>query len=441
MLSIKRLLLSGALMASLILGGCAVEPEVKPSNEAIIPVAEKPVDNNLTEDQVREDFDYLWKILSENYPFFELNKRVNNIDFLAQKELYWQQVSQAKTRDDLYELLCQVLKELHNDHTTLLSKKNDSFERNYYYGLLRPLTEEDKQLPYFKFIMDVFGAEESLNYYGKLPENPDMSQPESLKIGNYSDVNNVLVSSFNDNKIQYIRIDSFSYYYFKRDFKYIYDYIKNNKQAEAMIIDIRNNGGGYAKFWSELFVEPNVDKIYSKTNFLLFRDGAYNETYMKGYRDYMAETIYPIQNLDKNNFSKAQNEVFTEFKSYFREDENYMPANSTGFKGKIYLLIGPGVYSAAEKFANFSKYTGFATLIGQKTGGDGLTRTPIFYTLPNSGIIGKYAYIYGMNANGEANEEYRTEPDYKLENIEQPVDLKKDPCINQVLELEKKRKK
>lgn len=440
-MSFKKLLLLGALILPLLLGACAVKTEEKKTNEVAVQTTEKPVDNHLTAEAVREDFDYLWQILSENYPFFELNKRVNGVDFLAQKELYWQQVSQSKTRDELYEALSQVLKELHNDHTTLLSKKNDSFERNYYYGLLRPLTEEDKQLPYFKFIMDVFGAEESLNYYGKLPENPDMSQPESLKIGNYSDINNVLASSFNDNKILYIRIDSFSYYYYKRDFKYIYDYIKNNQQAEAMIIDIRNNGGGYANFWSELFVEPNVDKIYSKTNFLLFRDGAYNAAYMKGYRDYMGETIYPIQNLDKNNFSKAQKEVFTQFESYFREDENYMPANSTGFKGKVYLLTGPGVYSAAEKFANFSKYTGFATLVGQTTGGDGLTRTAIFYTLPNSGIIGKYAYIYGMNANGEANEEFKTEPDYKLENIEQPADLKKDPCIIKVLELEKKRKK
>ena len=72
----------------------------------------------------------------------------------------------------------------------------------------------------------------------------------------------------------------------------------------------------------------------------------------------------------------------------------------TAFSGKIWLLVDEGVYSSSEALAAFSKSTGFATLVGTQTGGDGLGMDPVFMVLPNSGLIVRYSALYGLNPDG-----------------------------------------
>ncbi len=43
---------------------------------------------------------------------------------------------------------------------------------------------------------------------------------------------------------------------------------------------------------------------------------------------------------------------------------------------RVWLLVSQKVYSSSEAFAVFSKTTGYATLVGERTGGDGLGITP-----------------------------------------------------------------
>lgn len=41
-------------------------------------------------------------------------------------------------------------------------------------------------------------------------------------------------------------------------------------------------------------------------------------------------------------------------------------------KGKLWMLVNENVYSSSEYAAMFTKATGFATLVGRTTGGDGI---------------------------------------------------------------------
>lgn len=428
----------------LFLSGCArdtgssVQKPLEPKQNLTV----KTVNESLSIEEVQEDFEYLWQLLSENYPFFEVNKRLNGVDFLNNKEKYWASVKQAKTKDELYFAISNMLLDLNNSHVNLFSRDNQSAVRNYFYGVTKLSTADGNAYKkYYDVVLEPFKAEKSIEYYGELPENPDLGVPDSLKINGMENNRSVLVSSFKDNKILYVRVDSFSTVFLERDYPYIYDFISNHKEAEALIIDIRNNGGGNPGYWGRVFVEPIIDKPISRTNYLLFKQGEYNMKYINALKSVYYETLFPISTLDKNNFKNAKEEVFRDFETFYREEDGYLPTNSYGFKGKVYLLIGPTVFSASEKFASFSKETGFATLVGQKTGGDGITRTPLYFVLPNSGILGRYPYIYGMNSRGEANEEVKTEPDYLVEDISQPTDLNKDSCILKVLELENERKK
>jgi C-terminal processing protease CtpA/Prc len=137
----------------------------------------------------------------------------------------------------------------------------------------------------------------------------------------------------------------------------------------------------------------------------------------------------------------VQEEAFKEFDMYIKFKGEYLPKNSVGFKGKIYVLTSSNVYSAAEGFSVFCKDSGFATLVGERTGGDGIGGDPMLFCLPNSGILGRYPVYYGMNAQGVLNEEFKTAPDYqvdyKFDSKSEITDLSLDPCIQAVIKLEK----
>ena len=70
-----------------------------------------------------------------------------------------------------------------------------------------------------------------------------------------------------------------------------------------------------------------------------------------------------------------------------------------------------GVFSAAEGFANFMKYSNTATLIGQSTGGDGITLGVINSVMPKSGFVFTYTNTLGYDPAGKINEENPTSPD------------------------------
>jgi hypothetical protein len=92
------------------------------------------------------------------------------------------------------------------------------------------------------------------------------------------------------------------------------------------------------------------------------------------------------------------------------------------YDGNIYLLIDEGVYSASENFAVFCKTTGFATVVGRNSGGDGIGLAPMLVALPYSGLLLQYCTLYGMNPDGSNNEEFGTTPDYISEAGETPLD-------------------
>lgn len=78
----------------------------------------------------------------------------------------------------------------------------------------------------------------------------------------------------------------------------------------------------------------------------------------------------------------------------------FEPAPSP-YPGKIWVLVDEGVYSASENFAAFCKNTGFATLVGEPTGGDGGIADPMLFALPESGLVVRFSVFYGLNADGQ----------------------------------------
>jgi len=76
------------------------------------------------------------------------------------------------------------------------------------------------------------------------------------------------------------------------------------------------------------------------------------------------------------------------------------------------MLIDAGCFSAASMVAEFYKNTGFATLVGEPTGG--AIPSPsgsAFFVLPNTGIVIRYDPTLVVNRHGKPLE-YGTQPHY-----------------------------
>ena len=128
-------------------------------------------------------------------------------------------------------------------------------------------------------------------------------------------------------------------------------------------------------------------------------------------------------------------ELKDSFKYYYKTKKSINPKDSIGFNGRIYLLVDKGVYSSSEMFAVFSKNTGFATLIGETTGGDGIATNPLLCVLPNSGYIFRFSVVMGLNHDGTCNEEFKTRPDIEVD-AKKRIPLSYDSAIQKVIEIE-----
>ncbi|WP_229696208.1 S41 family peptidase [Paenibacillus albidus] len=127
-------------------------------------------------------------------------------------------------------------------------------------------------------------------------------------------------------------------------------------------------------------------------------------------------------------------EASTQFQSYSKWENNIVPFHPVGFKGKIFLLVDSRVYSAAEGFAVFAKNTNFATLVGARTGGDGIGIDPLLLALPHSGYVASFSFSMGLVSDGSCNEETKTLPDVEVDpDASRP--LLDQPAVRRVLEL------
>ena len=70
---------------------------------------------------------------------------------------------------------------------------------------------------------------------------------------------------------------------------------------------------------------------------------------------------------------------------------------------KVYILTSDKVFSASESFVQFAKEQGYATLVGDTTGGAGGGIDPLMVELPNTHIL--------FRLESAAHLPYNTEPD------------------------------
>ncbi|MDC1162091.1 S41 family peptidase [Tenacibaculum sp.] len=168
---------------------------------------------------------------------------------------------------------------------------------------------------------------------------------------------------------------------FKSELKVIFKKMKR-KKVEHLIIDIRQNQGGYPlnsiNAFSYIANQPFKQKLATHVITASLPEEKFSQNLVNGYT---YKTFF-------NKYYKRSSKKDNKWILMTDENEKVMVPNKKGFKGKTYVLIGGKTFSAGSSFALFCKNQGI-TLIGEETGGGYYTQTggyPIIYTLPNSKI-------------------------------------------------------
>ena len=206
-----------------------------------------------------------------------------------------------------------------------------------------------------------------------------------------------------------------------------------------LIIDVRFNQGGSYIPWMKNIILPLAKKEMSGHFYLAYRKGKYVQLFKEH-----SELTKPVS---KEVFSELPPEVKTEDYEIYEFFWTAVPPNKVivneeiieveqieeiKFKGEISLFVGTPTFSATDALALFCKETGFATLYGTHTGGDGISCSPIFVVLPNSKLVIKFTPAMGIDYLGQSNEEVKVEPnvyyDSKLEDENELI----NHVINQI---------
>ena len=368
----------------------------------------------LTSEEKIQDFEYMYNILKDNYAFFWVNERMYNIDWLSNKDEYTQRIKNTNTDEEFIQELNNILGDLNNGHTNVISL--NKFE--WYYSIYGAKNSWKGNKPWGKILNEPL----VLNRY-----KFDKSKKKVIESGQYGAssepafTKKILIPE----KVAYLGITSMDGNRIEEDGKLIKEFYKEIKDYEKLIIDIRNNGGGNDYYWKRNVIEPLARETISVDNYIFTR-GDYSKIFYKA----RGIRLKNIENLDKKLIAKMPDEI-DKFDNYYISNISIKPKDPINFKGKIYLLVNNGVYSSSEGFASFCKTSGFATLVGETTGGDGIGIDPLLFSLPNSGYVIRFASLLGLDGNFNINDEIKTIPDIIIDN---PVQLMHIPETDKAIQ-------
>lgn len=367
---------------------------------------------NLSKEDYIEDFNFAYNTLKEHYPFFEVNKKLYGIDWLANKEKYEAYIAESKNDADFFTRMTYVLGELHNWHTHLMPTE---LGIDYYISY--------KYYPIFWWRHDIAKMYEKDNVRRRYNINNETVKKyvaENMKSDdevNKTYSKNLMTENIIKDKLAYIRIKSLiGDQYINQDKDIIINYLNEIKDYPFLIIDIRGNGGGDSGYWQNFLLPKIVDKKYETKNYLFIKLGKLYEKIFRQERfDNDIKTF-----LDNSSFSDDVKKILSNFDGYTTWNMSVEPSeDSIHFKGKIYLLVDNGVYSSAEMLASFCKETKLATLVGSRTAGDGIGFDPMQVDLPNTAFVMRFSNVMGVTESGSINELDQTMPDIIVQESEE----------------------
>ena len=215
--------------------------------------------------------------------------------------------------------------------------------------------------------------------------------------------------------LAYIKVDSFGYKYNSDVFNKICDV----SSYENIIIDVRNNGGGYVNFWTDTLYTPFFKDNLEYCSNTFFTDSKYS--YEKRFGWFGGEladkfcniSVLPTKDVPPQiaNLGDYNYLCYTDKYEISGTADLEIPENR-----RIYLLVNDFTCSAADSFTAFFQQNNLATIVGTQTSGEGNIAGVCKYLLPNSLICLRYTPYMALNNSEKINNLYGTQPDYFVNN-------------------------
>lgn len=268
----------------------------------------------------KENFEYFFKTFEENYALFE----VKNIDWKELHSYYVKKVDENTTDEELFNIFQEILYKFDDKHSYIY-RFNEIFFSGYNFPSLNylDLLTFDFRVPTNDFSLKLIkrkylkkGYEQSLRIYSLLPP-----------IG----IRNIFTTGWLSDSVAYIHITEMSNKS-EKVHQAINDFFKKYGSAQAFVIDIRDNIGGYSMPVKEL-AERFTDKKH----------------------------LYAISRL------RNSDNIYS-----YQEPENWIiePRSGGNYSNRpVAILTNRNTQSAAELFTLMMKTLPNVTLIGDTTAG------------------------------------------------------------------------
>lgn len=205
-----------------------------------------------------------------------------------------------------------------------------------------------------------------------------------------------------------------------------------------LIVDLRNNGGGWDVQGSELFT-------------YFAKDTTPVRYYQRKHSIVDTSEYFRFSDLSPEDIANAKKELIREKDGTFTLSEDYnldlklQYPKPNRFKGNVYFLINGGTGSSASEFTAVAYSHRLGTFIGEESGGayEGDNGGSfLHFELPNSGIsIGSVLIYYNNGVKPRELKGRGVIPDYPVETTLDDLLEAKDPVMAFALELIKKDKR
>ncbi|MGS2725269.1 S41 family peptidase [Psychroserpens sp. BH13MA-6] len=233
-------------------------------------------------------------------------------------------------------------------------------------------------------------------------------------------LNQLLFRQYED-QIAYIKIpEMYNYSENTAYFNWLKQKMDSVKNTNALIIDIRNNGGGnrdLIDFFSNYFLGPEDFKI---ANLARYRGDVSDATK----KSLNSRRLYPYADFKEPQAQQAIDEFMATFEptvdlsNDLYSEYYYMvlnadeDANAFTYDKPIYILTNEMTFSAASVFASSFKDLKNITIAGVNTdGSSGLSKS---YELKNSDIQFSFSHMLSYQKNGNIFDGIGTAPDIEI---------------------------
>ena len=365
----------------------------------------------ISAEKMKADYEYFWDFIYNGYPFTEVCER-RGVDLEQIKQTGYRYLSDPMMQHGYYFFYKDLCRKITGNRYIGHLYPSDYFDYKKIFKQTTaqaPLRGQEVLIDNFYSNMPQLGAfvDKNAMLYA---DNFNNRKPPLMGSRKYS---KPFIQMIKPDYIAYIEIKSFltTEVEEKQEYlKVLEDFFIETANYKHIIIDIQNNGGGYIENY-EAIISPNIKENLTIVSYGLYNKNKYTDIYLGMFLNYN-----DVKKIKKNEVPNIENCGTVRNDKAYRLKEIIVPRSIMGYKPcedkKFWLLVSSDSYSGADRFADVCKRTGFATVIGTNTGGAGTNgESPMYIVLPNSGLLIKFDFMYGLTDDGYCTDEFGTAPD------------------------------